>query len=340
MTRPSKPPPFGPERISQVASAADDLMLLVEIIDAGGFSAASARTGVPKSRLSRRIAGLEALLGVNLLLRDSRHFEVTEIGRLLYQHGVVIRSEMGAAVALAHDSQGHLYGSLRIACPVALSSMLVGRVAAEFALAHPWARISLTTTKGTLESLPEHYDMVLMPAANGLPDSDMIMQRLGVVPYALMAAPQLAASLGADVDADPQLLRGRDAIGWGALDDMSRWQLCGAGEARAEVDLRIRFSSDNLVVIREAALAGVGIARLPLSFCRSDIAQGKLRVVLPGWAPPPMSIYALYPSRRHVSNVGKLFLAALTREFGLMMAPASPSPAWAWAATVHGCIGM
>ncbi|MES2263681.1 MAG: LysR substrate-binding domain-containing protein [Pseudomonadota bacterium] len=313
MTRATSPPRFGPERMTQLASAADDLMLLVEIIDAGGFSAASARTGVPKSRLSRRIAGLEERLGVNLLLRNSRHFEVTEIGQQLYQHGNTIRAEMAAAVSLAQDSQGEQFGSLRIACPIALASFIVGRVAAEFAMAHPHVRISLSTTKGTPESLPDHYDLVLMPAAHRLPDSDMIMQRVGLTHYALVATPNVAEAAGHPCD--PDALRGCDAIGWGALDDTSRWQLHGPDGRQAEVDLRIRFSSDNLMVIREAALAGLGIARLAPTFCRQEIEQGKLCIVMPGWAPPPMSIYALYPSRRHVSNVGKLFLAALTLQF-------------------------
>lgn len=84
--------------------------------------------------------------------------------------------------------------------------------------------------------------------------------------------------------------------------------------------MRIRFSSDNLTVIREAALAGLGIARLPPAFCRHDIEQKKLCVVMPGWSPPPMSVYALYPSRRHVSNISKLFLAALTLQFNAAFA--------------------
>ena len=126
------------------------------------------------------------------------------------------------------------------------------------------------------------------------------------------AATQIDAFFGIG---DPDALRGCDAIGWGALDDTSRWQLLGPDGRQAEVDLRIRFSSDNLMVIREAALAGLGIARLAPAFCKHEIDQGKLCIVMPGWAPPPMSIYALYPSRRHVSNVGRLFLAALTLQF-------------------------
>lgn len=307
---------FGPERVTQLAGAADDLMLLVEVIDAGGFSAASTRTGVPKSRLSRRISALEELLGVNLLLRNSRHFEVTEIGQQLYRHGCSIRSEMSAAMTLAHDSQAEPQGSLRIACPIALASVIVGRVAAEFAMAHPGVRLSLSTTKGTVESLANHFDLVLLPSAQSLPDSDMIVQRLALTPYVLVATPAVIAAAGNP--AHPEALHGVDAIGWGTLDESARWHLIGPDDQHVEVETRIRFSSDNLMVIREAALAGLGIARLSPSLCREDLAQGRLCVLLPGWAPPPMSIYALYASRRHISIAGKLFLAALTRQFDVI----------------------
>ncbi|MFC3106819.1 LysR substrate-binding domain-containing protein [Undibacterium arcticum] len=307
--------PFGPERMRKLTDAANDLMLLAEVIDAGGFSAASVRTGVSKSRLSRRISELEALLGVALLLRNSRHFEVTEIGQQLYQHGRYIRSEMNAAVAAVHDNQAEPHGSLRIASPIALTSMIVGRVAAEFARANPRVRVSLSTTKGTAESLTELFDLVLLPSAQSLPNSDMIAQRLALSPYVLVAAPAVVNA--ADNPVNPAALQGMDAIGWGSLDETSRWHFIGPNDQHADVEVRIRFSSDNLTVIREAALAGLGIARLPLALCREDIERSTLCVIAPGWAPPPMSIYALYASRRHISAAGKLFLSTLAEAINI-----------------------
>jgi len=318
MTRRSSAMTFGPERVNQLTGAADDLMLLVEVIDAGGFSAASARTGIPKSRLSRRIAALEEQLGVNLLLRNSRYFEVTEIGQQLYQHGRCIRSEMYAAMTLAHDSQAEAHGSLHIACPIALASVIVGRVATEFALAHPRVRLRLSTTMGTVESLTKHFDLVLLPSAQSLPDSEMIVQRLAFAPYLLVATPAVVEAAG--YPAYPEGGLAVDAIGWGSAEESSCWHLIGPDQQHAELGTRIRFSSDNLLVIREAALAGLGVARLSAALCRQDIEQGRLRVLMPGWAPPPMSIYALYASRRHISIAGKLFLLELIRQFDLLFA--------------------
>ncbi len=304
---------FGPERLNQLAGAADDLMLLVEVIDAGGFSAASVRTGVPKSRLSRRIAALEEKLGVNLLLRNSRNFEVTEIGEQLYQHGCIVRSEMHAAMTLVHDTQGEPCGTLRVACPIALVTEVVGRVAADFALAYPRVRFCLSTTMGTLESQTKHADLVLLPSAKDLPDSDMIVHRVALARYILAAAPAVLEAAGHPTH--PDALSGMDAIGWGSTDESTRWHLVGPNNEQADFEARIRFSSDNLIMIHEAALAGLGVARLPEIQCRRHIERGQLCVVMPGWAPPPISIYALYASRRHISIAGKLFLNELVKQF-------------------------
>ncbi|NYT56977.1 LysR family transcriptional regulator, partial [Eoetvoesia caeni] len=288
MTRRHSIEEFGPERVSKNDCAADDLILLAEVVDAGGFGAASLRTGVSKSRLSRRIATLEEQLGVTLLLRNSRNFEVTEIGRQLYQHGRRVRAETYAATTLAKDNQGEPYGTLRVACPTALVSEYVGRIASEFALANPRVRICLNTTMGTAASQASHADLVLVPSVKGLPDSDMIVQRLAVFRYVLVATPAVAEAAGRPVH--PNALEGVDAIGWGGTEESVRWHLEGPGQEHVEVETRVRFSSDNLMVICEAALAGLGVARLPEALCRPYIEKGRLCVVTPGWAPPSGSI--------------------------------------------------
>jgi len=311
MNRRTSPLPFGPEQMGKLTVVADDLALFAEVVDAGGFSAASMRTGVSKSSLSRRISELEALLGAPLILRNSRHFEVTENGRQVYQHGKSIRAEMNAAMVAIHGHASEPHGALRIASPIALTSSIVGRVAAEFARTYPQVRIFLYTTKGPVESSTETFDLILLPSTQTLPNSDMVAHRLAIVPYCLFAAPSVAKAAGDS--GDPQSLRGMDGIGWGSLDHSPQWRLIGPQGQEVDIALHIRFSSDNLNAIHEAALSGLGIARLPRALCRDDLEHGRLCIVVPEWRPPSIPIYALYASRRHISVAGKFFLAALTK---------------------------
>lgn len=311
MSRRTSPLPFGPEQMGKLTVVADDLALFAEVVDAGGFSAASLRTGVTKSRLSRRISELEAILGATLILRNSRHFEVTESGRQVYQHGSAIRAEMHAAMVAIHGNASEPHGVLRIASPMALTSSIVGHVAAEFARTYPQVRIFLSTTKGPVESSTEIFDLILLPSTQALPDSDMVAHRLATVPYCLVAAPAVVEAAGNP--ADPDALDGMDGIGWGSLNHSSQWHLIGPHGTEADIDVHIRFSSDNLEAIREAALSGLGIARLPRALCNADLEQGRLCLVAQDWRPPSIPIYALYASRRHISVASKFFLAALTK---------------------------
>lgn len=296
--------------MQELISIVDDLLLLVEVIEAEGFTAASQRTGIPKSRLSRRIASLEERLGVCLLTRNSRSFSVTEIGYRLHEHGLLIRAETRSAMTVAQDSAAEPSGPLRVACPMALAAIYVVDVAVAFARVHPRVRLHLSTTHGTGEPRCDPYDLVIHPSTHSLPDSDLVARRLAQISYALVAAP---SALDADHwPTTPQTLAGKPAIGWNSNEAWANWQLDGPNGQSEELRLPVRFASDSLLTVRKAALAGLGVARLPWAQCWSDIQAGNLRVVAAGWAPPPMSIYALYSSRRQLSLAAKAFIAALS----------------------------
>ena len=286
-----------------------DLLMLVEVVEAGGFSAASQRTGIPKSRLSRRISALEKRLGVALLVRDPRHFEVTELGQELFQRGLKIRDETRSALTMAQDSRDEPSGTLRVACPAALSALFIGDVAIAFAHTYPRVCVTLKTTDGTTPD--DHFDLIIQPARQALADSSMVAQQLMVSSFVLVASPGLVDAAG--FPAGPRSLAGWPAIGWSFHEHASKWTLWGPGGETAEVPVKVRFHGDSLLVIRKAALAGIGVAQLPKLMCQKDIDEGALGIVAPGWAPPPMSIHALYPSRRHLTQAGRLFLAALSQ---------------------------
>ncbi len=284
----------------------DDLSLLAQVIEAGGFTAASRRTGIPKSRLSRRVAELEARLGVTLIHRDARRFAVTELGLRLYRHGAAIRAEAEAAALIAQEALAEPSGPLRIACPVVLAELIIGRLAAEFAAAHPLVQLNVTVTTGVEEIMPPGCDLMIRPTPSTLADSTLVARRLLVAPFALVATPAWVAAAGQP--RTPAQLNGRDGVGWWQQGDAPRWQLQGPGAAAAEIAIRPRFVTDNLLVARDAALAGLGLARLSRHIVAEDLAGGRLVEALPGWSPPPMTFYAVYPSPRALKPVGRRFL--------------------------------
>jgi DNA-binding transcriptional LysR family regulator len=288
------------------ADSIDDLVLLAAVVEAGGFSAASARTGIPKSRLSRRIAALEQRLGVPLLQRDSRHFEVTETGRQMAEQGARIRDGAEAAWAIARDSRGEPSGHLSVACPVAMAATLLAPFVAEFARDHARVRLSIHTTTGMVETLAERHDIVIHPAAVPLPDSRMVARRLYLAPFALVRAPSATPA-----PREPQELAACDLLGWDYMGPQQRWRLVHEDGREVEVPVAPRLVCDNLLVLQNAVRAGWGIAPMSTLMCRADVAAGKLEIVLPGWSPPPATMYAVYLSRNALSLAGRLFIDRL-----------------------------
>ena len=289
----------------------DDLTLLVEIIEAGSLSAASRKTGIAKSSLSRRIGDLESQLGVLLVHRGPRNFSPTEIGLSIYERSQKIREELVAIKALAEDRTNRPSGMLRISCPAVLSEILVTDFAIQFAEAYPDVRLTLDNTKGAFDPKIDHYDLAIHPAREDLADSELICQKLTKTPYRLVAAPGLMERIGPC--SSPGDLEGCPGIGWGADGFMSRWRLLDLSDETIEINVRLKFSANNLNIIRQAAIRGLGLARLPIPMCEADLGSGRLVLPLPNWSPPPVTFYALYPSRRSLTVAGRLFLTGLAK---------------------------
>lgn len=297
--------------MAESGSVAEDLLVFVSVVDAGGFSAASRRSGIPVSRLSRRIASLEGRLNVSLIVRSSRGFKVTDIGLRMYEHGVSIRAETQGAVSAAHDSLGRPSGPLRISCPIALSALLVAPLAIDFSRRYPEVSITLDANDGRPSALSEPVDLLIRPSTQALQDSGLVVRTLMDVPYVLAASPALRGTL--PDPATPAGLQGCPAIGWTFQPQSGRWLLRHGREGQAAVDVRVRFTSDSLLQIKAAAIAGLGVAQLPAVMCAEDLRERRLMIVAPGWTPPRMSVYALYPSRRALTIAGRMFLEELCR---------------------------
>ncbi len=307
----------------EIGGVAEDLLVLVAVVDAGGFSAASRRVGIPVSRLSRRIAALEKRLNVSLIVRNSRSFNVTDIGKRMYERGVSIRAETQRALSAAHDSLGEPSGPLRISCPVALSDLIVAPLVIDFSMRHPQVAITLDATDGRPSTFSEPVDLLIRPSAHPLTDSSLVMRKLMDVPYVVAASPGVHGAL---LDpTTPAGIQGCPAIGWKFQPQPSRWLLRHTRNGEAQVDVRVQFTSDSLMQIKQSAIAGLGVAQLPAVMCATELQTRRLVIVVPGWAPPQISIYALYPSRRTLTIAGRMFLNDLCRATAKLEAQSEPA---------------
>lgn len=274
----------------------NDLHYYVRVVEHGGFAAAGRALGIPKSKLSRRIALLEERLGVRLIQRSTRHFCVTELGQTYYEHCRAMLVEAEAAQEAIERSRAEPRGVVRLSCPVALLHTHVGRMLAEFMADHPEVSVHLEATNRAVSPLSESFDLAIRVRPPPLSDSELVLRVLSDRSQCLVASPELLARHG--VPAGPADLAGYPSLALGPPQDEHLWALFGPDGAEAVIRHRPRLVTSDMVALRRAALAGVGIVQLPtLMVCEQFIARALVKL-LPGWAPRREIIHVVYPSRR------------------------------------------
>ncbi|HRN74578.1 LysR substrate-binding domain-containing protein [Ottowia sp.] len=296
----------------------NDLAYFAHVAEHGGFAATERATGIPKSKLSRRISALEARLGVRLIQRTTRRFALTDIGQRTLQHARAMLAEAAAAQALATEQTSAPRGTVRLSCPPALLQHGVGDMLARFLNAWPLVNLHVQATNRNVDVWQDGVDLALRVRAPGaaLPQ-DEVVRPLALSPHVLVAAPALLTS--AAPPATPAELMRLPTLGLGNSPDEARWQLVGPEGARAEVPLAPRLVADDMGALLCATLAGVGCAALPRLMAHELLAGGALQEVLPGWAPPPGLVQAAFASRQGMRPAVRQLLDTLAAGFDALV---------------------
>lgn len=289
----------------------NDLYYFVQVVDYGGFAPAGRALGVPKSTLSRRIAGLEDRLGVRLIHRSTRQFSVTEIGQDYYRHCVAMLVEADSAEAVIERTRTEPRGIVRLSCPPGLIYFHVGTLLVGFMEKYPEVRVEMTATSRRVDVIREGFDLAIRVRYPPLEDSDLSMRQLSESPQCLMASPALVKRHGrATAPAD---LAAYPSLDFEQADNRHVWQLDGPDGQAASIGHRPRLVTDDVFTLLQAALAGLGVVKMPLIVGGSDLLAGRLASVLPEWRPRSGVLHAVFPSRRGLVPVVRALLDHLAR---------------------------
>lgn len=291
----------------------NDLYYFVQVVDHGGFAAAGRALGMPKSKLSRHIAQLEAQLGVRLVQRSTRQFSVTEIGQEYYRHCLAMLVEAEAAQEAIDRSRSEPRGTVRVACPPALLYFRAGDMISRFMAANAGVNVHLDCTARRVDVIGEGFDLALRVRFPPLEESDLVMRVLAESPQRLVAAPTLLA--GRNRQLLPADLAGLPSLDTGPAHRAHAWCLDGLDGASALVPHVPRLVSDDMLLLRLAALRGVGVVQLPAMMVQQDIASGQLIDVIPDWAPRTGIVHVVFPSRRGLLPAVRGLLDFLAAEF-------------------------
>lgn len=274
----------------------NDLYYFAKVVEFGGFAPASRALGTQKSKLSRRVAALEERLGAQLILRSTRSFTVTDIGRMYYRHCQAMLTEAEAAEDSVLASHAEPCGKLRISCPVVLLASRLGPLLAQFMLLYPRVQLHVEETNRAVDVVAEGFDLALRVRPFPLQDSDLVLRTLANKRQCLVASPQLLEQYHAVADfADLTRLPSMDL---GHPKEEHQWILNGPQGQQLEIRHRPHYTTQSMLALRDAAIAGVGVVQLPLMLIHDELANNALRIVMPGWEPRIEVIHAVYASRR------------------------------------------
>ena len=295
----------------------NDFVWFVKVVDYGGFAAAGRALDLPKSRLSRRIAQLEERLGVRLIHRTTRQFTVTEVGQTFYQHCKAMMVEAEAAEEAVAVLQAEPRGVVRITCPITLLHVHVGPMLARFMARYPGINLQLEATNRRVDLVGEGVDIAIRVRPRPFDDSDLVLRVLADRGHCLVAGQALIQRLGEPVV--PSELSAWPGLSMNEGKHIHKWALSGPGCAKAEIHYHPRLITTDMLALREAAMAGIGVVQLPVLMVKDQLASGELVRVLNAWEPRREVIHAVYPSRRGLLPSVRTLVDFLTEEYARMV---------------------
>ncbi|MFT4053764.1 MAG: LysR family transcriptional regulator [Novosphingobium sp.] len=287
----------------------NDYAYFAEVVAHGGFAAAGRALREPKSKLSRRIAGLEARLGLRLIERSSRRFRVTDTGQAFYERCKAMLAEAEQAEALVLQAQAEPHGRIRFSCPTGMLQPISALISS-FLVRYPKIRLQLVATDRAVDLIEDRIDLALRVRSSLTSDAALTMRSLGKSTRILVACPQLASTIGSieQLTLSP-ILATNDAA-----EDLE-WHLESEDGCTQVVRVVPRLGCEDMAAVRDAAIDGLGIAILPDHVCRDAIATGRLARVLPAWHGLQGIVHLVFTTRRGLPPAVRALIDHLAETF-------------------------
>src|SRR5512145_3366949 len=299
-----------------MADGLQEITVFARIVGTGSLSAAARDLGLSPALISRRLAGLEARLGVRLINRTTRSLHLTDEGAAYYETCTRVLAEIEEADAAVSAGRAEPRGVLRVALPASFGNQHVAPLVPKFAQLYPNVQIALSLSDRTVNLVEEGFDLAIRIA--DLADSALAARRLAPNRRVVCASPAYLRRNG--TPATPEDLAKHNCLT--TTDFAMNWDYRTPDGNAGSLRVAGRYACDNGEVLREWALAGLGIALKSTWDVRRHLEDGSLVSLLPGYTfASDVAIYAVYPHRRHLPAKTRAFIDFLAASFG-------PEPYW------------
>jgi DNA-binding transcriptional LysR family regulator len=289
------------------------IQAFVAIADTGSFIAGAKAYKLSRSAMGKSLARLESHLGARLINRTTRSFSLTADGQLFYEKCVQILSDLREAEASVRQDKPRPKGTLRLTVADAFGRLVILPVLHEYAMNWPEVKFDVNFSDRRVDLVDDGFDLGIR--LGGVPtDSQLIARTLGTSHTLLCAAPSYLKAH--NEPHTPRDLSGSLRLLYGSCGQTAPWFLRSTTGQTVEMNEPSRFRFDSGEAIRDACVGGLGIAYLPAFLIDEDINAGRLVRILPEYETQPIPIYAVYPSRRHLSAKVRVFIDLLVTRLG------------------------
>ena len=291
--------------------------IFVAVARLRSFSAAGRELGMTRAMVSKHVMQLEERLGARLLYRSTREVSLTDAGQAYLAPCVATVEQSREAARAISPAGADLAGPLRIQAPSSFGSEWLADAVARFSLRHPLLKPSLFVDDALLDPIRHGFDLSVR--VGGIPDtSGLSLRRLAPCRGVLCARPAYIKKHGMPVVPDDLLAH--QCQHFSHLTDGTSWHFLRAGEERT-VRVNAGFTSNNGLVLHQAALRGLGIVYNTTFLAWRNLLDGTLLRVLPDWELPLNDLTALYPASRQLSPKVRALIDFLVEEY-------QPVPPW------------
>jgi DNA-binding transcriptional LysR family regulator len=286
------------------------LALFARVVQLHSFTAAAEQSGLAKSAVSKRITQLEKHLGVQLLRRTTRKLALTEEGLRFYEHCAKVLQAAERAQESVAAANTAMRGPLRVSGPVTFSQMHLAPAIAEFLKLHPEIELTLSLDDRLVDVVEGGFDVVIR--ISRLKDASFVVRKLATDRLVVCASPEYLDRMGRP--SSPEELVRHNCLHYGLVPLSGEWRFRGQ-EGPMAIPVRSNFTATDGTVLRQVALAGLGLAVLPSFMVAPDVAAGRLELVLEGHRRAEIGLYAVTAQGRQLPMRTRAFVEFLVRRF-------------------------
>lgn len=280
----------------------------IAVARSGSFSEAAKKLGLQKSTLSRKISALEDRIGQTLLTRTTRKTSLTHAGQNFLDRISNVFEEIDAAENFLGQTNSKPCGTIRITAPVVLGMAMLPKIVSEFSKLYPEIQMDLMFDDRIVDLVGERFDLAIR--TGDLKDSTLKAKKVGVTEFLLYASPAYLAK-HSPLRSPKDLMKSHSCITYFPGGEEFVWELFNSGK-KFKLKNAGRIKTNTLVMAKELAKEGAGIALIPAFICQDELLSGELTRVLPDWHGERSKHWIVYPAQKHLSPEMKLFVPFLS----------------------------